>query len=255
MASKFCATMHRRGSSKIGDAYAAWLARSEKKWTENRVKIVADFNDHSSRFSEIGRTIRKEGMESGFPAELIPLAGRFAVPSALGVLDLVSKSPRDFSPRGVFKDKVTLLGVSSSAHGREFVSKFVEPIIATDGVDSGAQQVLELSLVDIGPVTWLVKPLILPTIRYSTPEERRAHFLCLFGDSLAVRQGLKIHNRFAGYVFIVDRSGAVVWHASGHRLTDVTEPDVALVRTFLEEATSPSAPAAATSRGKSSHYL
>lgn len=228
-----------RALSKMGEAYTAWVARSEKKWADSRAKLVEDFNDHSARFREIGRTIREEGMETGFPSELIPPAGRFAVPAAPGALDLASPEPRDFSPAGIFKGKVTLLGVSSSAHGREFVSRLVEPIVADGGVEDGARQVLELSLIDHGPLTWLVKPLLLASIRSAIAAERRRHFLCLFGDSLPVRQALHIHNRFAGFVYVIDRNGMVAWHAAGHRKTQVGEPDVELVRALLAEAASP----------------
>lgn len=228
-----------RSLSKMGEAYSAWVARSEKKWAESRAKLVEDFNDHSSRFREIGMTIREEGMETGFPAELIPPAGRFPVPSAPTVIDLESPAPRDFSPNGLLKGKVTLLGVSSSAHGREFVSKVVEPIIAEGGVDTSERQVLELSLIDNGPLTWLVKPILLPSIRSAIPVERRRHFLCLFGDSLAVRQALLVHNRFAGFVYIIDREGKVAWHAAGHRKTSVADSEVELVRKLLAEAASP----------------
>jgi hypothetical protein len=227
---------HARPLSKIGDAYASWVVRSEKRLAANREKLVADFNDHSARFKEIGQSIRLEGMETGFPAELIPRAGRFAVPTASPVIDLTSPEPRDFAPSGIFKDRVTLLGVSSSAHGREFVSKIVEPLVAEGGVDDGSRQVVELSLIDNGPLTWLVKPILLPSIRSAIPPERRRHFLCLFGDSLDVRRALKIQNRFAGYVYIVDRRAHVAWHAAGHRKTDVGERDVDLVRILLAQA-------------------
>jgi hypothetical protein len=66
-----------RSLSKISDAYTSWVKRSEKRLADNREKLVADFNDHSARFKEIGQTIRKEGMETGFPTELIPHAGHF----------------------------------------------------------------------------------------------------------------------------------------------------------------------------------
>ncbi|KAG8464327.1 hypothetical protein KFE25_003390 [Diacronema lutheri] len=228
----------KRAFAKMSEAYAAWVARSEQKWAASRAKLVEDFNDHSARFREIGQTIREEGMETGLPSELIPRDGRFAAPSTPGVIDLVTPEPRDFSPSGIFKGRITLLGVSASAHGREFVSKIVEPIIEDGGVDTGARQVVELSLIDNGPLTWLVKPILLPSVRAAIPAERRRHFLCLFGDSLAVRNALRVHNRFAGFVYIVDRTGMVAWHAAGHRKTSVSETDVGLVRRLLEEAAS-----------------
>ena len=225
---------HARCLSKFGDAYTSWVKRSEQRLADNREKLVADFNDHSARFKEIGQTIREEGMETGFPTELIPQGGRFSVPEAAAVIDLSSKEPRNLL--GLLKDRVTLLGVSCSAHGREFVSKVVEPILADGGVDNDARQVVELSLVDNGPLTWLVKPLLLPSIRSAIPPERHEHFLCLFGDSLDVRKALRVHNRFAGFVYVVDPTGAIAWRAAGHRKTAVSDEDLALVRSMLARA-------------------
>jgi hypothetical protein len=127
-------------------------------------------------------------------------------------------------------------GTLSSWTPSEFVSKILEPIIANGGVDNDARQMVELSLVDNGPLTWLVKPMLLPSIRSAIPPDRHKHFLCLFGDSLDLRKALKVHNRFAGFVYVVDPTGAIAWHTAGHRKTAVSDADLDLVRTLLTRA-------------------
>lgn len=220
--------------SKLSDTYSKWVQSSEKSLAESRERLFADFKDHTSRFEEIGRSIRLQDMETGFPTELLPAHERFRVPSINGVQAL-DGTPRDFSAAGIFSGRTTLLGASTSAIGRSFVTKALGPL-ADELRESPHMQSLELSLVDNGALTWLVKPLLLASMRMQVPSEQQPGFLCCFGASREPREGLKIANRFAGYIFVIDRRGEVRWRASGHHATGVTEDDLQVLRKQLDAA-------------------
>ena len=143
---------------------------------------------------------------------------------------LESSERVELSESGLFASRWTLLGCSGSQFAQPMVDGWVAGVPAALEARSasrrsdGGSGVVELplglqarwlSLVDGAILQWLRRPL-LASMRFSVAAERRASFLCHFGDSNEPRRKMQMHNKYFGLVCLVDGNGIVRWHVHGN---------------------------------------
>lgn len=86
-----------------------------------------------------------------------------------------------------------------------------------------------------GRMAKLLSPFILNGTKKNVPEKDHANTLLYYGDAEEMRDILRLHNVYTGYVFLVDGIGRVRWAGSG----EGSEEEVQLMIDIAKLLTTP----------------
>ena len=79
----------------------------------------------------------------------------------------------------------------------------------------------------------LISPFIVTGTKKNVPESDHANTLLYYGDAEEMRDILRMHNIYTGYVFLVDGIGRLRWAGSG----EGSEEEVQAMLTFAKQLT------------------
>lgn len=192
---------------------------SEAKLETSRQKLMDDASQRNEDLGALREVMREKTVTLHPPPDaLYGQSSAFRFPD-FQATSLANETVQ-LSPAGLFGGQWTLLGCAGS--------KFTQPMV--DGWVNGVMNALEaesapvvqpawLSLVDGTILSWLRWPLV-ATMRMSVPREQHASYLCRFGDAADMRRRMHMHNRYLGFVCLVDGQGVVRWHVHGNVVPD-----------------------------------
>ncbi|KAL7550340.1 hypothetical protein ACHAWF_013588 [Thalassiosira exigua] len=153
---------------------------------------------------------------------IIPATEAETFPSLKGLVNLHDETvdiPDFFTRNNRSKDahaQCTLVAISCKDFGAHLLASWIEPFeeALCNGEESDRHKVVRVQINE-GWVTKLLKPLILRGTKKRVPEAGHTNTLLYFGDAEEMRDILRMHNIYTGYVFLVDGVGRVRWAGSG----------------------------------------
>jgi hypothetical protein len=130
----------------------------------------------------------------------------------------------------LFAGQLTLVGCVGARFSEKMVDGWLEGGASAVADAQPPLQTLRLSLVDGVKYRW-VRPLLLASMRLSVPADRHDSFYVCMDDLSEVTKGLRMSNRFLGYVCLVDGAGLIRWHV--HSSKPPTTEEVATLAGIL----------------------
>ena len=153
---------------------------------------------------------------------IIPAGEAEKFPSLKELVNLheeVVDIPDFFTRNNPSKDanaQCTLVAVSCKEFGAQLLPSWTEPFDNTlcSGVDADKYEVVRITINE-GRIAKLLSPFILSGTKKNVPEKDHANTLLFYGDAEEMRDILRMHNIYTGYVFLVDGIGRIRWAGSG----------------------------------------
>lgn len=110
----------------------------------------------------------------------------------------------------------TLVAISCKDFGAKLLPSWTEPFekALCNGKDAARFEVVRITINE-GRIARLLSPFILSGTKKSVPEKDHANTLLYYGDAEEMRDILRMHNIYTGYVYLVDGIGRVRWAGSG----------------------------------------
>ena len=112
--------------------------------------------------------------------------------------------------------KCSLVAISYKDFGARLLPSWTDLFedALCNGKDAGRFEVVRMSINE-GRMARLLSPFIVSGTKRNVPEKDHANTLLYYGDAGEMRDILRMHNEFTGYVFLVDGIGRVRWAGSG----------------------------------------
>lgn len=153
---------------------------------------------------------------------LIPAAESEKFPSLKELVNLheeVVDIPDFFTRNNRSKDanvQCTLVAISCKEFGAQLLPSWTEPFdkALREGKDADRFEVVRITINE-GRIVKLLSPFILSGTKKNVPEKDHTNTLLYYGDAEEMRDILRMHNIYTGYVFLVDGIGRVRWAGSG----------------------------------------
>ena len=142
-----------------------------------------------------------------------------------------------FHPKLVSKDataQCTLVAISCKDFGARLLTSWTKPFADTlrHGKDAARYEIVRITISE-GRIAKLLSPFIVSGTKKNVPESDHASTLLFYGDAEEMRDILRMHNIYTGYVFLVDGIGRVRWAGSG----EGSEDEVMSMIQFAKELT------------------
>ncbi|KAL7533190.1 hypothetical protein ACHAXR_005094 [Thalassiosira sp. AJA248-18] len=130
----------------------------------------------------------------------------------------------------------TLVAISCKEFGANLLSSWTEPYEKAfcTGKDADRFEVVRITINE-GRIEKLLSPFIVSGTKRNVPEKDHANTLLYYGDAEEMRDILRMHNIYTGYVFLVDGIGRVRWAGSG----EGSDKEVQSMIEFAEMLTQP----------------
>jgi len=153
---------------------------------------------------------------------LIPAAEAEKFPSLKECVNLqeeVVDIPDFFTRNNRSKDanvQCTLVAISCKEFGALLLPSWTEPFdkALRNGKDADRFEVVRITINE-GRIAKLLSPFILSGTKKKVPEKDHTNTLLYYGDAEEMRDILRMHNIYTGYVYLVDGIGRVRWAGSG----------------------------------------
>eukprot|EP00804_Cyclotella_cryptica_P022778 CCRYP_005006-RB/>CCRYP_005006-RB protein AED:0.16 eAED:0.16 QI:86/1/1/1/0.75/0.6/5/464/357 len=173
---------------------------------------------------------------------IIPAAEAEKFPTLTGLHclnDEIVNIPDFFTRNNLSKDataQCTLVALSCKDFGAKLLPSWTKPFdeALRHGGDSHKYETVRITINE-GRIAKLLSPLIVSGTRKNVPEEDHERTLLYYGDAGEMRDILRMHNIYTGYVFLVDGIGRVRWAGSG----EGSEEEVQNMIDFARELTKP----------------
>jgi ATPase complex subunit ATP10 len=135
----------------------------------------------------------------------------------------------------------TLVAISSKEFGARLLPSWVEPfekaLCNTSNDNFNRYEVVRITINE-GRINRWLHPFILSGTKKKVRIEDHSKTLLYYGDAEEMRDILRMHNLYTGYVFLVDGIGRVRWAGSGEGSDD----EVQSMIKFAMELTTPPPP-------------
>mmetsp|Transcript_26366 Transcript_26366/g.56044 ORF Transcript_26366/g.56044 Transcript_26366/m.56044 type:complete len:357 (+) Transcript_26366:146-1216(+) len=174
---------------------------------------------------------------------LIPAAEAENFPSLKELVNLheeVVDVPDFFTRNNRSKDanaQCTLVAISCKDFGARLLPSWVEPFDKAFryGKDADRFEVVRITISE-GRIAKLLSPFIVSGTKKKVQEKDHKNTLLYYGDAEEMRDILRMHNIYTGYVYLVDGIGRVRWAGSG----EGSDEEVQSMIMFAKELTRPS---------------
>mmetsp|Transcript_21405 Transcript_21405/g.44810 ORF Transcript_21405/g.44810 Transcript_21405/m.44810 type:complete len:349 (-) Transcript_21405:87-1133(-) len=172
--------------------------------------------------------------------EVIPAAEAELFPSLKGLNSLrddIVDIPEFFVRNNRSKDataQCTLVAISCKDFGAKLLPTWTKPFdeILRTGKEADRFEIVRITINE-GRIAKLLSPFIVSGTKKNVPESDHCNTLLYYGDAGEMRDVLRMHNIYTGYVFLVDGIGRVRWAGSG----EGTEEEVDSMIRFARELT------------------
>eukprot|EP00956_Cyclotella_meneghiniana_P001633 scaffold1804_cov66-Cyclotella_meneghiniana.AAC.9 len=173
---------------------------------------------------------------------VIPAAEAEKFPTLTGLnclTDEVVDIPDFFTRDNQSKDataQCTLVAISCKDFGAKLLPSWTTPFTKQlrSGKDSNKYKVVRITINE-GRIAKILSPLIVSGTKKNVPEEDHENTLLYYGDAEEMRDILRMHNVYTGYVYLVDGIGRVRWAGSG----EGSEEEVRKMIEFAQALTKP----------------
>ena len=110
----------------------------------------------------------------------------------------------------------TLVAISCKDFGSKLLSSWTNPFNEAlfHGKDADRFEIVRITINE-GRIAKLLSHFIVSGTKKNVPEADHASTLLYYGDAEEMRDILRMHNIYTGYVFLVDGIGRVRWAGSG----------------------------------------
>lgn len=188
---------------------------------------------------ELERTDKKPLLSND---DIIPSYEAQTFPKLSGLTNLLDETvdlPDFFTRNNRSKDanaQCTLVALSCKEFGAQLLPSWVDPFSKQlcHGRDSAKFEVVRITLNE-GRIAKLLSPFIVSGTKSRIPQPEHGTTLLHYGDADEVKDVLRMHNVYTGYVYLLDGIGRVRWAGSGEGSVD----EVANLIRIAKELTRP----------------
>lgn len=131
------------------------------------------------------------------------------------------------------------MAISCKEFGAQLLPSWVDPFeeVLCGSSDAGKYEVVRITINE-DRIAKLLSSFILSGTKKKVPEKDHANTLLYYGDAEEMRDILRMHNIYTGYVFLVDGIGRVRFAGSG----EASEEEVEMLINFARQLTQPTLP-------------
>jgi len=133
------------------------------------------------------------------------------------------------------------VAISCKDFGARLLPTWTDPF-ETNLCSGGEAEKYEVVRITIneGRIAKLLSPFIVSGTKKNVAEKDHANTLLYYGDAQEMRDILRMHNIYTGYVFLLDGIGRVRWAGSGAGSDEEVQTLISIAQLLTQQPTKPS---------------